>query len=347
MPPAGFFVGYRVDELRGLPCPSTPAARNARKRRDLAPKLPSLPQPAIVIGVGRSYPECRWAKTPSSFSPICTLGLPCVFPGRSLPLVAGALGKRNPLQLSGLGALVVAGSDCSFAGAPPPPYPRASLRSGLALRVFRFGLFRVLDGTICGMLICPIAFSYYIREGRHGRRFGFRLWGCRVTSSLWSLGTRHPHLLHPVAPAVPPKVVSVRGLAMPPLRSGQSPAPSGLFCRLPLTVAPNMCGDGCASNPLSSAGGFPEPPPACGSGGMRLPLPLPFLILWRRLVLALRASAPTDAVSCGRGPNSPPLCASGGPVAPSPRPRSLWSRPRRVAGASGERCPASRGFLIG
>ena len=60
-------------------------------------------------------------------------------------------------------------------------------------------------------------------------------------------------------------------------------------------------------------------------------------ILWRRLVLALRASAPTVAVSCGRGPNSPPLFPSGGPVAPPPLPRSLRSRPATVVGASGDR----------
>lgn len=71
------------------------------------------------------------------------------------------------------------------------------------------------------------------------------------------------------------------------------------------------------------------------------------LILWRRLVLALRASAPTVAVSCGRGPNSPSLIPSGGPVAPPPLPRSLRSRPDTVVGASGDRCPALRGSFVG
>ena len=36
-------------------------------------------------------------------------------------------------------------------GAPPPPNPRASLRSGLSLPVFRFALVRVLAVTVCGM----------------------------------------------------------------------------------------------------------------------------------------------------------------------------------------------------
>ena len=40
-------------------------------------------------------------------------------------------------------------------------------------------------------------------------------------------------------------------------------------------------------SPPSSAGGYPEPPPACGCGGYRFPLPLPFLLLH-----ALPCSAP-------------------------------------------------------
>ena len=94
-------------------------------------------------------------------------------------------------------------------------------------------------------------------------------------------------------------------------------------------------------------GGFRNFPPPAGAELALIVPPTLFLILWRRLVLALRASAPTVAASCGRGPASPPLFSSGGPGSPPPRPRSLRSRPATVVGASGDRCPASRGSFVG
>lgn len=116
---------------RGLLCPRTPAAPYGRRRRALAPQLPTHRFAVCASVVGRPDPACRRAKAPASPSPADTLGLPCAFPGRSLPLVANALGKRTTFAHNGNGALVVAGSACSLTGAPPPPNPRASLRSGL------------------------------------------------------------------------------------------------------------------------------------------------------------------------------------------------------------------------
>lgn len=95
----------------------------------------------------------------------------------------------------------------------------------------------------------------------------------------------------------------------------------------------------------SSAGGFPEPPPACGCAGFRFHF-RGFFITPPRACSRPSVAAPTYAASCGRGPNSPPLSSSGGPVAPSPLPRSLRSRPRGVAGATGERCPSLRSGLF-
>lgn len=92
-----------------------------------------------------------------------------------------------------------------------------------------------------------------------------------------------------------------------------------------------MYAGGCAScSPPSSAGGFPEPPPACGCGGWRLPLPLPFLILH-----ALPCSAPyrrmAELCRHSRGPPSPLGSVGRGP--PSP----LFLLPAPVGA---ERCPA-------
>lgn len=95
----------------------------------------------------------------------------------------------------------------------------------------------------------------------------------------------------------------------------------------------------------SSAGGLPEPPPACGCAGFRFHFRGLF-ITPPRAGSRPSVAAPAYAVSCGRGPNSPPLFSSGGPVAPSPRPPSLRSGPRGVAGATGERCPSLRSGLF-
>lgn len=57
-------------------------------------------------------------------------------------------------------------------------------------------------------------------------------------------------------------------------------------------------------------------------------------------------AAPSYAAACARGP-PPRACGRWGAPAPPAPPRSRWSRPATVAGASGERCPATRGFFIG
>lgn len=89
-------------------------------------------------------------------------------------------------------------------------------------------------------------------------------------------------------------------------------------------------------SPPSSAGGFPEPPPACGCGGYRFPLPLPFLLLH-----ALPCSAPfrrmAELSRHSRGPPSP--LGSGGRGPPSP----LFPLP---APKGAERWPAIKAGLI-
>ena len=89
-------------------------------------------------------------------------------------------------------------------------------------------------------------------------------------------------------------------------------------------------------SPPSSAGGFPEPPPACGCGGYRFPLPLPFLLLH-----ALPCSAPYRRMAelgrHSRGPPSP--LGSGGRGPPSP----LFPLP---APCGAERCPAIKAGLF-
>lgn len=98
-------------------------------------------------------------------------------------------------------------------------------------------------------------------------------------------------------------------------------------------------------SPPSSAGGFPEPPPACGCGGFRFHL-RGFFITLPRACSRPSGSAPTDAASSGALPRRAPSKGSGGPASPPRLPRSLRSRPRRVAGATGERCPSLRSGLF-
>ena len=89
-------------------------------------------------------------------------------------------------------------------------------------------------------------------------------------------------------------------------------------------------------SPPSSAGGFPEPPPACGCGGYRFPLPLPWSLLY-----ALPCSAPCGRMAelsrHSRGPPSP--LGSGGRGPPSP----LFPLP---APFGAERCPAIKAGLF-
>lgn len=88
--------------------------------------------------------------------------------------------------------------------------------------------------------------------------------------------------------------------------------------------------------PPSSAGGFPEPPPACGCGGWRTNLRRLFNTNVVRITCALDRRAPSvGGIQAGWG--APPSVARGSPPPLLAPPRSLWSRPRRVAGASGDR----------
>ena len=104
---------------------------------------------------------------------------------------------------------------------------------------------------------------------------------------------------------------------------------------LPLCSPLEMYAGGCASRvPPSSAGGFPEPPPACGCGGWRIPLPLPFYMFCCSLALrpsgAWRSGAATRGSSASR--SVPGGAPAGGALFPLPAPdgaerwRSLRSR---------------------
>ena len=55
-------------------------------------------------------------------------------------------------------------------GAPPPPNPRASLRSGLAPYVFRFALAYVLALTVCGMMRFGLSRLVCLRTRSHRPR---------------------------------------------------------------------------------------------------------------------------------------------------------------------------------
>ena len=95
----------------------------------------------------------------------------------------------------------------------------------------------------------------------------------------------------------------------------------------------------------SSAGGLPEPPPACGCAGYRFHLRGLF-ITPPRACSRPSVAAPAYAASSGALPRRAPSKGSGGPASPPRLPRSLRSRPRGVAGATGERCPSLRSGLF-
>ena len=109
--------------------------------------------------------------------------------------------------------------------------------------------FHFRDGRLCVSrtvaLIPRVGWRPLLRRVRHPTRWGslslFR-WGRSLLSRPHRKSSPRDAVARrssssPVAPAPPPKAVSARGRALPSLRSGQSPAPSGIVCRLPLTVA--------------------------------------------------------------------------------------------------------------
>lgn len=165
--------------------------------------------------------------------------------------------------------------------------------------------------------------------------------GCICKTQPWRISPRSSYVGAPgdtPPPFKPYPLPPALTLSPPPLLqsavSARGFTPSGLICRLPPARYRGVAiRRGIAP---SSAGGFPEPPPACGCAGYRFHFRGLF-ITPPRAGSRPSGSAPTYAASCGRGPNSPPLSSSGGPVAPPPHPRSLRSRPRGVAGATGER----------
>ena len=138
------------------------------------------------------------------------------------------------------------------------------------------------------------------------------------------LARKAPYPMRLIMPSTPPQIS--RALTRPPFRGLPRP-------RTP--AAPYGRGSAPCSPP-SSAGGFPEPPPACGCGGYRFPLPLPFSLLH-----ALPCSAPCGRMAerCrhSRGPPSP--LGSGGRGPPSP----LFPLP---APNGAERCPAIKAGLF-
>lgn len=90
--------------------------------------------------------------------------LALALPALILPTVGTGLAELATCGVLSAVAMVVLGSVCSLTGAPLPPNPRASLRSGLPPRVFRFGLACVLVVTACGMRPHPVAFSLSAAE---------------------------------------------------------------------------------------------------------------------------------------------------------------------------------------
>lgn len=77
----------------------------------------------------------------------------------------------------------------------------------------------------CYVVVCLLARS--LGQGLRASVPWFHVMCSRGSHITWNYSTSRP-----VAPALVPKAVSARGFLVPPLRSGHSSAPSGLFCRL-------------------------------------------------------------------------------------------------------------------
>ena len=186
-------------------------------------------------------------------------------------------------------------------------------------------------------LIQRVGWRALLRPARHSTRWGslsLVRWGRSLHSrphrtsspathlralSLQSPQARKaPYPMRLKVPTHPPP--DSRALTRPPFRGLPRP-------RTP--AAPYGRGSAPCSPP-SSAGGYPEPPPACGCGGYRFPLPLPFSLLH-----ALPCSAPYRRMAelgrHSRGPPSPLGSVGRGP--PSP----LFLLPAPIGA---ERCPA-------
>lgn len=93
----------------------------------------------------------------------------------------------------------------------------------------------------------------------------------------------------------------------------------------------------------SSAGGLPEPPTACGCRGYRLSFPPSWFYMFKRgFPRPLRGRAAIRGVARpSLAPVAYPSPVGWGPATPA----SLRAAPRTVARATGDRCPATRGFL--
>lgn len=165
--------------------------------------------------------------------------------------------------------------------------------------------------------------------------------GCICKTQPWRISLRSsyvgaagdtppPFKPHPLPPALtlsPPPL-------LPKAVSARCYAPSGLICRLPPARYHREAIR--RQRAPSSAGGLPEPPPACGCAGYRFHLRGLFNTLLRPRSRP-SGSAPAYAASSGALPRRAPSIGSGGPASPPRLPRSLRSRPRGVAGATGVR----------
>lgn len=171
-------------------------------------------------------------------------------------------GRAYPQRVAGLLALVVQGSACSLTGAPLPPNPRASLRSGLPPCVFRFGLACVLVVTACGMRPRPVAFSLSIGKVVAAAASGYRspfarlafrvrapscrsclppgsfvAWWQTLTAARWRAVFRSAPFGRSAEDVTPPSTRSFSGLSLalspPPLLHKRCPLgatpPAGLF----------------------------------------------------------------------------------------------------------------------
>lgn len=139
----------------------------------------------------------------------------------------------------------------------------------------------------------------------------------------------------PVAPALVPKAVSARGFLVPPLRSGHSSAPSGLFFRLAHQTADARERVGFRRSGVSGTSPDTPQPVACASNC--------------GYVLLAPSSRPMGGAricgaSCGRGPR-PALVGSGGPPPLLAFPAPDGRAPPRWAGLWESGVPLRGAFL--
>lgn len=136
-----------------------------------------------------------------------------------------------------------------------------------------------------------------------------------------------------------PKAVSARGRALPPLRSGEAfsslgvkPCPQRAYLSAGALRIPHQTSALVESAVLGW--GVSGTSPRLRVRGWRTPLPLAFHMFMRLCSSALWAGGRCPQSGARRALHrSCPLAVLGGPS----RPRSRWSRPATVAGATGER----------